>query len=110
MPRLLPPTATVANVVVIAVVAVVVVVVVIFGIAVIVVVVVVIAEPPALPQAVVNKPFARVTYTDAVSMLQEEIGKDRSKWEFPDVEFGTDLASEHEVSLHHRHHVVFSWS
>ena len=29
-------------------------------------------------------------------MLQEEIAGDRSKWEFPDVEFGTDLASEHE--------------
>ena len=29
-------------------------------------------------------------------MLQAEIAKDASKWEFPTVEFGTDLATEHE--------------
>ena len=29
-------------------------------------------------------------------MLQEEIAKDPSKWEFPDVSFGTDLSTEHE--------------
>ena len=28
--------------------------------------------------------------------MQEEIAKDPSKWEFPEVEFGTDLATEHE--------------
>ena len=27
---------------------------------------------------------------------KEEIKKDPSKWQFPDVEFGTDLATEHE--------------
>eukprot|EP00563_Minutocellus_polymorphus_P010862 CAMPEP_0181074768 /NCGR_PEP_ID=MMETSP1070-20121207/29767_1 /TAXON_ID=265543 /ORGANISM="Minutocellus polymorphus, Strain NH13" /LENGTH=568 /DNA_ID=CAMNT_0023155885 /DNA_START=105 /DNA_END=1811 /DNA_ORIENTATION=+ len=45
---------------------------------------------------VVNKPFARVSYRDAIKFLQEEIAKDPSKWQFPDVEFGTDLATEHE--------------
>jgi asparaginyl-tRNA synthetase len=46
--------------------------------------------------AVVNTPFARVTYTEAIKLLQEEIAKDRKKWQFPDVEFGTDLSTEHE--------------
>jgi len=45
---------------------------------------------------VVDRPFARVSYTEAVAMLQEEIAKDPSKWEYPDVDFGTDLATEHE--------------
>ena len=45
---------------------------------------------------VVNKPFARVAYRDAIKYLQEEIAKDPSKWQFPDVEFGTDLSTEHE--------------
>ena len=45
---------------------------------------------------VVNKPFARVSYRDAITYLQEEIAKDPSKWQFPDVEFGTDLSTEHE--------------
>eukprot|EP00577_Skeletonema_sp_RCC1716_P006677 CAMPEP_0113400100 /NCGR_PEP_ID=MMETSP0013_2-20120614/15931_1 /TAXON_ID=2843 ORGANISM="Skeletonema costatum, Strain 1716" /NCGR_SAMPLE_ID=MMETSP0013_2 /ASSEMBLY_ACC=CAM_ASM_000158 /LENGTH=582 /DNA_ID=CAMNT_0000285123 /DNA_START=171 /DNA_END=1919 /DNA_ORIENTATION=+ /assembly_acc=CAM_ASM_000158 len=45
---------------------------------------------------VVNKPFVRCEYRDAIKYLQEEIAKDPSKWQFPDVEFGTDLATEHE--------------
>ena len=45
---------------------------------------------------VVNKPFARVSYRHAIKYLQKEIAKDPSKWQFPDVEFGTDLATEHE--------------
>lgn len=44
----------------------------------------------------VNKPFVRVSYREAVEYLQEEIAKDPSKWQFPEVEFGTDLATEHE--------------
>lgn len=43
-----------------------------------------------------NEPFARCSYRDAIKYLQEEIAKDPSKWQFPDVEFGTDLATEHE--------------
>ena len=43
-----------------------------------------------------SEPFLRLSYTDAVSLLQEEIKKDPKKWQFPDVEFGTDLATEHE--------------
>ena len=44
----------------------------------------------------VSQPFARVSYREAIGYLQEEIAKDPSKWQFPDVEFGTDLATEHE--------------
>lgn len=44
----------------------------------------------------VNEPFVRVSYTEAVKLLQEEIVKDRSKWQYPDVNFGTDLSTEHE--------------
>lgn len=47
-------------------------------------------------EKVVNKPFVRCSYRDAIKYLQEEIAKDPSKWQFPDVEFGTDLATEHE--------------
>jgi len=45
---------------------------------------------------VISQPFARCSYRDAISYLQEEIAKDPSKWQFPEVEFGTDLATEHE--------------
>ena len=47
-------------------------------------------------ELLVKEPFARVSYRDAISCLQEEIAKDPFKWQFPDVEFGTDLATEHE--------------
>mmetsp|Transcript_37573 Transcript_37573/g.49512 ORF Transcript_37573/g.49512 Transcript_37573/m.49512 type:complete len:539 (+) Transcript_37573:88-1704(+) len=47
-------------------------------------------------ERVVNEPFARVEYTEAIKILQEEIEKDPSKWQFPDVTFGTDLQTEHE--------------
>jgi len=44
----------------------------------------------------VSEDFARVSYTEAVELLQAEITKDPSKWEYPEVVFGTDLATEHE--------------
>merc|ERR1712087_47405 len=44
-----------------------------------------------------DEPFARVRYEKAVEMLQEEIAKDPSKWDYPEVEFGTDLAHVSEV-------------
>jgi len=47
-------------------------------------------------EKLVNKPFVRVAYRDAIEYLQEEIAKDPSAWQFPEVEFGTDLATEHE--------------
>jgi len=47
-------------------------------------------------QKVVSKPFIRLSYREAIGYLQEEIAKDPSKWQFPTVEFGTDLATEHE--------------
>ena len=49
---------------------------------------------PSLPQAVVDRPFARVSYTDAVSLLQ----KAPVNFEFP-VRWGIDLQSEHERYL-----------
>lgn len=47
-------------------------------------------------EKLVSQPFARVSYREAITFLQEEIAKDPSKWQFPEVEFGTDLATEHE--------------
>lgn len=47
-------------------------------------------------EKVVSAPFVRVSYREAIGYLQEEIAKDPSKWQFPEVEFGTDLATEHE--------------
>jgi len=45
---------------------------------------------------IANKPFMKIEYKEAIKLLQEEITKDASKWEYPDVGFGTDLATEHE--------------
>ena len=53
-------------------------------------------EKIASLERLVNEPFARVSYRDAIKYLQEEIAKDPSKWQFPDVDFGRDLATEHE--------------
>jgi asparaginyl-tRNA synthetase len=47
-------------------------------------------------QTLVVKPFVRITYREAIQYLQAEIAIDESKWQFPHVEFGTDLATEHE--------------
>ena len=47
-------------------------------------------------EKLVEKPFARVSYREAIGYLREEIAKDPSKWQYPVVEFGTDLATEHE--------------
>ncbi|KAI8920549.1 hypothetical protein BC831DRAFT_515486 [Entophlyctis helioformis] len=49
--------------------------------------------------ATAHKPFARVTYTEAVKMLQQAKTRDASiSWEFP-VEWGLPLQSEHEKYL-----------
>ena len=40
--------------------------------------------------------FVRITYEEAITYLQDEIKKDPTKWQFPIVTFGTDLATEHE--------------
>lgn len=53
-------------------------------------------ELKARLEKVVSTPFVRVSYRETIEYLQEEIAKDPSKWQFPDVEFGTDLATEHE--------------
>lgn len=46
----------------------------------------------------VNKPFKRVTYTEAIELLQKAV-KDGHKFEISDIHFGLDLASEHERYL-----------
>ncbi len=45
-------------------------------------------------QDIVDKPFATITYTEAVDLLK----KSKAKFEFP-VEWGSDLQSEHERYL-----------
>ena len=49
-------------------------------------------------EAFVNAPFERITYTDAVSLLQAS----KQKFEFP-VEWGLDLQTEHERWLTEEH-------
>ena len=51
----------------------------------------------------VNEPFARIEYSEAITLLQKEIAKDPSAWKYPDVEFGTDLQTEHERWLCEKH-------
>ncbi len=47
-------------------------------------------------ERLVTQPFVRISYREAIAFLQDEIAKDPSQWQFPTVEFGTDLATEHE--------------
>jgi asparaginyl-tRNA synthetase len=49
-------------------------------------------------QGIVDKPFVRMDYTDAISIL----GKSGQKFEFP-VKWGMDLQSEHERFLAEKH-------
>ena len=46
----------------------------------------------------INKPFARVTYTDAIAKLKEAVAAGH-KFEVSDINFGLDLGSEHEKYL-----------
>ena len=41
----------------------------------------------------VNEPFVRLPYREAVVLLQEEIAKDPSKWQYPEMTFGTDFST-----------------
>jgi len=47
-------------------------------------------------ERLVTQPFVRISYREAIAFLQDELAKDPSKWQFPNVGFGTDLATEHE--------------
>lgn len=47
-------------------------------------------------QKLIDQPFVRIPYKEAIALLQQEIAKDPSKWQYPDVVFGTDLQTEHE--------------
>ena len=42
---------------------------------------------------VVDEPFVRLPYREAVVLLQEEIAKDPSKWKYPEMKFGTDFST-----------------
>ena len=42
-------------------------------------------------RTLISAPFQRVSYRDAIVLLQTEIAKDPSKWNYTDVKFGTDL-------------------
>lgn len=50
-----------------------------------------------------GKAFHRISYREAIALLQVEIAKDPSKWRYPDVVFGTDLQTEHERWLAETH-------
>jgi hypothetical protein len=50
--------------------------------------------PPSPPQDVVEKPFATVTYTEAIQLLKSS----GHKFDYP-VEWGLDMQSEHERFL-----------
>mmetsp|Transcript_65565 Transcript_65565/g.128692 ORF Transcript_65565/g.128692 Transcript_65565/m.128692 type:complete len:607 (-) Transcript_65565:224-2044(-) len=50
-------------------------------------------------EGLTTKPFARLRYRTAVELLRAEIAKDPTKWQFPTLEFGDDLATEHEKWL-----------
>ncbi|KAJ8602968.1 hypothetical protein CTAYLR_001578 [Chrysophaeum taylorii] len=54
-------------------------------------------------EALRDKPFERIKYADAVDLLKAAISKDPDAWQFPDVDFGTDLATEHERWLAESH-------
>jgi hypothetical protein len=39
-------------------------------------------------QKLIEEPFARISYADAVTLLQREIEKSPSEWKYPQVSFG----------------------
>jgi len=45
---------------------------------------------------VINTPFVRLTYTEAIRLLEEKIKKKKAKFENMGVKWGMDLDSEHE--------------
>ncbi|MFN7020524.1 MAG: asparagine--tRNA ligase [Phycisphaerales bacterium] len=51
---------------------------------------------------VLESPFKRITYTQAIEILEEAIKSGKKKFEFP-VKWGTDLQSEHERYLTEEH-------
>ena len=48
---------------------------------------------------VVSQPFVRLPYREAVTLLQDEIAKDPSKWKYPDMAFGTDFSTGRSTLL-----------
>jgi asparaginyl-tRNA synthetase len=54
-------------------------------------------------QNVIEKPFIRLQYSNAIELLQKEIQKDPSQWIYPNLCFGSDLNTEHERWLAEKH-------
>lgn len=50
-----------------------------------------------------NNDLQRVEYRDAIEILKKVVEKDPKKFEFTDIKFGVDLASEHERYLSEEH-------
>jgi asparaginyl-tRNA synthetase len=67
-------------------------------------------------EQVVNKPFHRLLYREAVDILHKEIHQDKKhpeiQWNYPNVSFGTDLQTEHERFLSEKYfdHCVFIYN
>jgi len=56
-------------------------------------------EAPESEAATWGQPFVRISYREAVALLQEEMrkpGKQTVKWQFPNLQLGDDLQTEHE--------------
>lgn len=53
---------------------------------------------PRLKQ-LLEKPFARLTYTEAISILEREVKEGRAKFEEMNIHWGMDMGSEHERFL-----------
>lgn len=52
---------------------------------------------------VLSKPFARITYTEAIDILRNSNHNKKNKFRFPIKEWGSDLQSEHERYLVEHH-------
>uniref|UniRef100_A0A7S1JAC4 asparagine--tRNA ligase n=1 Tax=Eutreptiella gymnastica TaxID=73025 RepID=A0A7S1JAC4_9EUGL len=48
---------------------------------------------------IVAQPFGRVTYTEAIDLLKKEVESGRAQFAEPNIEWGMDMASEHERYL-----------
>lgn len=54
-------------------------------------------------QKLIEERFVRVSYAQAVEILREAISKNPEKWQYPKLEFGMDLQTEHERYLCETH-------
>lgn len=52
---------------------------------------------------IVDLPFARLAYSNAIELLSKEIQSKQSKWKYSNLRFGSDLQTEHERWLAEKH-------